>query len=1124
MLDGLAMPRRDDIHKVLLIGSGPIVIGQACEFDYAGTQGAKALTALGYQVVLVNSNPATIMTDPELVHRTYVEPINLQALTAIIERERPDALLPTLGGQTALNASLELYDAGILEKYGVKLLGADVKAIRMAEDRQLFKEAMTRAGLESARSGHAHSLEEAREIVKSTGFPAILRPSFTLGGAGGAVVEDPSEFDEKVRWALEQSPTHEVLVEESLLGWKEFELEVIRDRKDNFIVVCSIENIDPMGVHTGDSVTVAPAMTLTDREYQHLRDASRAVMHEIGVETGGSNVQFAVNPEDGRVIVIEMNPRVSRSSALASKATGYPIAKIAAKLAVGFTLDELTNDITGTSAAFEPTIDYVVVKWPRFAFEKFPGADVRLGTQMKSVGEAMSIGRSFAEALQKAARSLETGKLGMDSLLGKVDYRRVSGKSQVGRNLKTDAPPEVRVEPELPPASEEEIQKALRGLIGTPTAERLFHVADALRVGMTLEEVHELTRIDPWFLRQMQGILAQEQKIERAQSLDAELLWESKRLGFGDAQIARLRRSTEAEVRSTRLGYGIVPVYGRVDTCSAEFAAKTPYLYSTYETESEAEVSDRRKVIILGGGPNRIGQGIEFDYCCCQAAFALRAIGLETIMVNCNPETVSTDYDTSDRLYFEPLTLEDVLNICAAESSRGELLGVIVQFGGQTPLKLAVSLERAGIKLLGTPADAIDRAEDRERFEALLTKLELKRPNAGIAHSVDEAVVVARRIGLPVLVRPSYVLGGRAMMICYTEPELRAYAALAMQAAIEAGNQTLLIDQFLRSATEVDVDSVSDGQRCVIGGVMQHVEEAGVHSGDSTSILPPSSLDALVVAEIEDTTRKIALELGVIGLMNVQYAVKDRQVFLIEVNPRASRTVPFVSKATGQPLAKIAAQVMAGKTLDELGVDDIALPMHVSVKESVFPFQKFPGVDTILGPEMRSTGEVMGIAASTAEAFGKSLLASGSNLPTAGRVFLSVQDDDKLLACVVARRLRNLGFEIVATRGTAKVITRSRVPVSVINKVTEGTPHVVEALARGEIKLVINTTQGTQAIRDSYAIRRNALIAGVPYFTTMAATLAVVDALEATALMGAAPPRVRSLQEWHALSAASRKP
>lgn len=1115
------MPKREDIHKILLIGSGPIVIGQACEFDYAGTQGAKALTALGYEVVLVNSNPATIMTDPELVHRTYVEPINSASLTAVIDRERPDALLPTLGGQTALNATLELWDSGVLERYGVQLLGADVDAIRKAEDRQRFKDAMDRAGLVSARSGHAHSLEEAREIVKTTGFPAILRPSFTLGGAGGAVVDDEAEFDDKVRWALEQSPTSEVLVEESLLGWKEFELEVIRDRRDNFIVVCAIENIDPMGVHTGDSVTVAPAMTLTDREYQHLRDAARAVMHEIGVETGGSNVQFAVNPEDGRVIVIEMNPRVSRSSALASKATGYPIAKIAAKLAVGFSLDELRNDITGTSAAFEPTIDYVVVKWPRFAFEKFPGADNRLGTQMKSVGEAMSIGRTFPEAVQKAARSLETGRHGLESLVERVDYRRLSQAPDQHRDLSREAPPEVRPEPALPPASPSELRAALTESIGVPTADRLFHVVDALRLGLGLDRVHELTHIDPWFLRQFQRIVDHESRLESAASLDRDLLLESKRLGFSDKQIASLRKSTEERVRAQRWSEHVLPVYGRVDTCAAEFVAHTPYLYSTYETESEADVSQRRKVIILGGGPNRIGQGIEFDYCCCQAAFALKAIGLETIMVNCNPETVSTDYDTSDRLYFEPLTLEDVLNVCRVEAASGELAGVIVQFGGQTPLKLAVALEREGIRLLGTPADAIDRAEDRERFEALLNLLELKRPSAGIARSVDEAVVIAGRIGLPVLVRPSYVLGGRAMTICHTEEELRGCAALAMRAAEEAGTQTLLIDEFLRSATEVDVDCVSDGQRCVIGGVMQHVEEAGVHSGDSTSILPPSSLDAFVVAEIEDTTKRIAIELGVVGLMNVQYAVKGSEVYVIEVNPRASRTIPFVSKATGRPFAQIAAQLMAGRTLDDLGVDEGHVPAHVSVKESVFPFQKFPGVDTILGPEMRSTGEVMGIASSTAEAFGKSHMASGSSLPRSGRVFLSVQDDDKLLACRVALRLRNLGFEIVATRGTAQAVARSRVPVTLINKVLEGQPHVVDALDAGSIQLVINTTQGSQAIRDSYAIRRNALIAGVPYFTTMSAALAVVDALEASALMGSLPPRVKSLQEWHGTAAAA---
>jgi carbamoyl-phosphate synthase large subunit len=1114
------MPRRDDIKKILLIGSGPIVIGQACEFDYSGTQGAKALTELGYEVVLVNSNPATIMTDPELVHRTYIEPIELETLTAIIERERPDALLPTLGGQTALNAALELHETGVLEKYGVKLLGADVTAIKKAEDRLLFKDAMTAAGLESARSGYARSVAEANEIVKETGFPSILRPSFTMGGAGGGIVYDPKEFEERVQWAIDQSPKGEVLVEESLLGWKEYELEVIRDRKDNFIVVCSIENIDPMGVHTGDSITVAPAMTLTDREFQRLRDAARAVMHEIGVETGGSNVQFAVNPKDGRVIVIEMNPRVSRSSALASKATGYPIAKIAAKLAVGFTLDELVNDITGTSAAFEPTIDYVVVKWPRFAFEKFPGADVRLGTQMKSVGEAMSMGRTFPEALQKAARSLETGKNGLDSLLERVDYRLIDNTPKGNRDLSREAPPAFEPRPSLAPATPEEIEQALRRLIPVATAERLFYVADALRVGVSAEEVHRLTAIDPWFLHQMERIIAHERRIGEARELSAELLLQSKRLGFSDAQIARLSSKGEREVRALRKSLGVEAVYSRVDTCAAEFVARTPYLYSTYETESEAEVSDRRKVIILGGGPNRIGQGIEFDYCCCQAAFALREIGLETVMVNCNPETVSTDYDTSDRLYFEPLTLEDVLNICQAESQRGEVLGVIVQFGGQTPLKLAVPLEAYGIKLLGTSADAIDRAEDRERFEAVLNKLGLERPSAGIARDVAEAVAIGKRIGFPVLVRPSYVLGGRAMTICYSEAELNTYAELAMQAAREAGTQTLLIDQFLKNATEVDVDCVSDGKRCVIGGVMQHIEEAGVHSGDSTSVLPPASLDSVVVATIETITRRIALELGVVGLMNVQYAVKGDHVYVIEVNPRASRTVPFVSKAIGVPLAKIAAQVMAGKTLDELGVKEEALPRHVSVKESVFPFQKFPGVDTILGPEMRSTGEVMGIATSTAVAFGKSLLASGSALPRSGRVFISVRDDDKSSASFVARRLRNLGFEIVATRGTAAAIRRARVPVEIINKVLEGSPHVVDALNDQSIQIVINTTQGTQAVRDSYAIRRNALLTGVPYFTTLSAALAAVDALEAWNLMGGAPPQVRSLQEWHAISKA----
>ncbi|NRA36193.1 MAG: carbamoyl-phosphate synthase large subunit [Polyangiaceae bacterium] len=1110
------MPRRDDIQKILLIGSGPIVIGQACEFDYSGTQGAKVLTELGYDVVLVNSNPATIMTDPELVRRTYIEPIDKETITTIIERERPDALLPTLGGQTALNAALELHDSGILSKHGVKLLGASVDAIRMAEDRQLFKEAMQRAGLNSARSGHAHNLEEAWAISKMTGFPCILRPSYTMGGAGGGIVNDKEEFEEKILWALQQSPTTEVLVEESLLGWKEYELEVIRDKNDNFIVICTIENLDPMGVHTGDSITVAPAMTLTDREYQRLRDAARAVMHEIGVETGGSNVQFSINPEDGRVIVIEMNPRVSRSSALASKATGYPIAKIAAKLAVGFTLDELKNDITGTSAAFEPTLDYVVCKWPRFAFEKFPGSDPRLGTQMKSVGEVMSIGRTFPEALQKAARSLEIGREGLVSLIDRIDYRllpRPDGK----RDMVHDAPPVVKPRQTLPPPSADELKTAVTAQISVPTCDRLFYVADAMRLGLTVDETFEETKINRWFLVQIQRLLDHEKRIAASKELDEQLLSDSKRLGFSDAQIAALSGGSEAEVRRRRVELGVEVVYSRVDTCAAEFPAKTPYLYSSYESESEADVSSKKKAIILGGGPNRIGQGIEFDYCCCHAVYALRELGIEAVMVNCNPETVSTDYDTSDRLYFEPLTLEDVLAICKVEASKGELLGVIVQFGGQTPLKLAVALEENGIKLLGTSADAIDRAEDRERFEALLTKLALKRPRAGIAKTLAEARQFASDIGLPVLVRPSYVLGGRAMMICHTEHDLEAYAELAMEAAREAGNQVLLIDEFLQNATEVDVDCVSDGKRCVIGGVMQHIEEAGVHSGDSTSVLPPHSLPSDVVARIEENTRALALELGVIGLMNVQYAIRGDEIYVIEVNPRASRTVPFVSKATGRPIAKIAAKVMVGHSLDDLKIEEGDLPKHVAVKESVFPFDKFPGVDTILGPEMRSTGEVMGIASNESLAFGKSQLAAGGRLPTHGRVFISVRDSDKETACFIARRLRNLGFDIVATRGTAEAISRARIPVESVNKVLQGSPHVVDQIQEGRIQMVVNTSD-SEGIRDSYSIRRNALLGNVPYYTTIAAAVAAVGALEAWSLVSRGTPEVRSVQEWHARS------
>jgi len=1116
VLNALAMARREDISRILLIGSGPIVIGQACEFDYSGTQGAKALRSLGYDVVLVNSNPATIMTDPELVRRTYIEPLDVESLTAIIERERPDAILPTLGGQTALNLTLEVHERGVLSRHGVKLIGAQIDAIRKAEDRQLFKEAMAAAGLECPRSGFARSVREARDLARMTGYPLILRPSFTLGGTGGAVVGSPEELDARVEWALGCSPTHEVLVEESVIGWKEFELEVVRDRADNFAVVCSIENLDPMGVHTGDSITVAPAMTLTDREYQRLRDAARAVMREIGVETGGSNVQFAVNPRDGRVLVIEMNPRVSRSSALASKATGYPIAKIAAKLAVGLTLDELQNDITGTSAAFEPTIDYVVVKWPRFAFEKFPGADTTLGPQMKSVGEVMSIGRTFPEALQKAARSLETGKTGLDSLLHRVDYWALAEEKQA-RNLQFEAPPAARPRPSRPPPTGSDLARVLDRVIAVPAADRLFYVGDALRAGLSVERVHERTGIDPWFLRQIERILAQEAALVAAPELTVDLLRESKRLGFGDAQIAGLRGVPEAEIRALRERLGIGAVYGRVDTCAAEFPARTPYLYSSYETESESEVTGRRKVIILGGGPNRIGQGIEFDYCCCHAVFALRELGIETVMVNCNPETVSTDYDTADRLYFEPLTLEDVLAICREEARAGELLGVIVQFGGQTPLKLAVPLERHGVRLLGTPADAIDRAEDRERFDALLSQLGLRRPRAGIARTTPEAIRVAKAIGLPVLVRPSYVLGGRAMMVCWTEEELEAYVALALEAARdEQSSPTLLIDEFLKSAIEVDVDCVADGRRVVIGGVMQHVEAAGIHSGDSTSVLPPYSLDPDVVGRIEAQARALALELGVVGLMNVQFAVKDRDVYVIEVNPRASRTVPFVAKATGRPLAKIAAQVMAGCTLDDLGVHDAPIPRHVSIKESVFPFSKFPGVDTLLGPEMRSTGEVMGVATAMSLAFAKSTAAAGMALPDRGRVFVSVRDEDKAAICHVARRLRNLGFEVVATDGTARAIALARIAVQRVNKVGEGSPHVVDAIQRGEIQIVINTTQGASAIRDSYSIRRHALLGRVPYFTTVEAALALTDALEARHLLGDRAAPVRSVQEWHA--------
>ena len=1103
------MPRRDDLKKILLIGAGPIVIGQACEFDYSGTQGAKALALEGYEVVLVNSNPATIMTDPDLALRTYVEPLDVSTLTAILERERPQAILPTLGGQTALNLALALDASGTLERLGVELLGANPQVIAKAEDRKLFQQAMAKIGLTCPAAGVASSMSEAREIASRIGFPLILRPSFTMGGSGGGIVYEPSDLDAKVEWALSQSPTREVLVEESVIGWKEFELEVMRDQADNFIVVCSIENIDPMGVHTGDSITCAPAMTLTDREYQRLRDAAKAVMTEIGVTTGGANVQFAVDPKTGKFHVIEMNPRVSRSSALASKATGYPIAKVAARLAVGYTLPELTNDITGTSAAFEPVIDYVVVKWPRFAFEKFPGADDTLGTQMKSVGEAMSIGRTFAEALQKAARSLETGREGIDSLLDKVDHRALVAPKKL-RDLSMepasfDGP---ATSARLP---EEELVAALRAIVQIPRADRFFHVADAMRLGVPAEELFALTGIDPWFLAQLRMILDEERSLS-AGDVSPVSLRRAKRLGFSDKRIADLSGSCEDDVRAFREANGILPTFLRVDTCAAELVADTPYMYSTYESASDSTASSGKpKVMVLGGGPNRIGQGIEFDYCCVHATMALREAGFETIMVNCNPETVSTDWDASDRLYFEPLTLEHVLAVWNVEKP----VGVVVQFGGQTPLKLARALEARGVKLLGTSADAIDRAEDRGRFDALLEKLTLRRPRSAIAASTEDAIRIAEEIGYPVLIRPSYVLGGRAMALAHTREDLERFVHLAVLASSETESKGILIDQFLEDAIEVDVDCVADGRRAVIGGVMQHIEEAGVHSGDSASVLPPHSLGPEIELSIEEQTRMLALEIGVVGLMNVQFAVKGTDVYVLEVNPRASRTVPFVSKATGRPLAKIAAKVMAGATLDDLGIFDLPASRHVSVKESVFPFAKFPGVDTILGPEMRSTGEVMGIADTFARAFGKSMLACGVALPPPSpdkSIFVSVKDSDKPLACVLARRLRALGYEVLATTGTADALERARVPCQRVRKVKEGSPHVVDAIREARVAMVINTTVGADAVRDSYSLRRQALLTNVPYFTTMSAGLAVCDAMEAA--RGGKGVTVRSLQEW----------
>ena len=1040
------MPKRTDIQSILIIGAGPIIIGQACEFDYSGAQACKALREEGYRVILVNSNPATIMTDPEMADVTYIEPITWQMVATIIERERPDALLPTMGGQTALNCALDLAREGVLTKFDVELIGASKKAIDKAEDREKFKAAMTRIGLGSARSGIAHNVEQALEVQATIGFPAVLRPSFTLGGTGGGIAYNKDEFVDMCRRGLDLSPTRELLIEESLLGWKEFEMEVVRDRKDNCIIVCSNENLDPMGVHTGDSITVAPAQTLTDKEYQIMRDASIAVLREIGVDTGGSNVQFAINPADGRMIVIEMNPRVSRSSALASKATGFPIAKIAAKLAVGYTLDELRNDITGgqTPASFEPTIDYVVTKVPRFAFEKFKQADDRLTTQMKSVGEVMAIGRTFQESLHKALRGLETG----------VD----------GFNLKTVDPDTIGDE------------------LAYPRAERLWYVADAFGIGMSVEELHGYTKIDPWFLAQIKEIVDLELMLDQ-RSLDditAEDMRALKRKGFADRRLAYLLKSTEGDVRARRHAMGVRPVFKRVDTCAAEFSTGTAYLYSTYEEECEAAPTDKRKVMVLGGGPNRIGQGIEFDYCCVHAAMALREDGFETIMVNCNPETVSTDYDTSDRLYFEPLTLEDVLEIVHVEKP----WGVIVQYGGQTPLKLARDLEKNGVPIIGTSPDMIDVAEDRERFQQMLVRLGLKQPPNRTARTEEAALAAAAEIGYPLVVRPSYVLGGRAMEIVHDPQDLARY----MKEAVKVSNDSpVLLDRFLNDAIEVDVDAVSDGKDVVIGGIMEHIEQAGVHSGDSACSLPPFSLSLQTQAELRRQTVLMARALNVVGLMNVQFAIQDGVVYVLEVNPRASRTVPYVSKATGRPLAKIAARCMVGRSLADQGVTAEIVPRYYSVKEAVFPFIKFPGVDTILGPEMKSTGEVMGVGETFGEAFVKSQLAAGVKLPERGRVFISLKNSDKPRAIETARMLVDLGYELVATRGTAAALAAAGVPVMPVNKVAEGRPHIVDMITNDEIALVVNTVEEKRsAIRDSYAIRRAALTDQVPTYTTLA--------------------------------------
>jgi carbamoyl-phosphate synthase large subunit len=1074
------MPKRTDIKSILIIGAGPIVIGQACEFDYSGTQACKALKEEGYRIVLVNSNPATIMTDPDLADATYIEPITPEIVAKIIEKERPDALLPTMGGQTALNCALSLKKMGVLDKFNVQMIGATAEAIDKAEDRELFREAMEKIGLNTPRSHHVKTLADALKALEDIGLPAIIRPSFTLGGTGGGIAYNRQEFIDIVEGGIDASPTNEVLIEESVLGWKEFEMEVVRDKNDNCIIICSIENLDPMGVHTGDSITIAPALTLTDKEYQIMRDASIAVLREIGVETGGSNVQFAVNPENGRLIVIEMNPRVSRSSALASKATGFPIAKVAAKLAVGYTLDEIANDITGgaTPASFEPTIDYIVTKIPRFAFEKFPGAEPLLTTSMKSVGEAMAIGRTFQESLQKALRSMETGLNGLDEIA-------IEGLGQG------------------------DDKNAIRAALGTPMPDRLLKVAQAMRLGIDDEQIHASCKIDPWFLAQIRGIVEMEAQI-KAKGLPATpgALRRLKAMGFSDARLGKLTGLSADDVSKKRRALDVRPVYKRIDTCAAEFASPTAYMYSTYEAPfagkpvSEAAPSDRKKVVILGGGPNRIGQGIEFDYCCCHACFALDEAGYETIMINCNPETVSTDYDTSDRLYFEPLTAEDVIEIIDVERSKGTLHGVIVQFGGQTPLKLAEALEKAHVPILGTSPDAIDLAEDRDRFKTLLDKLGLKQPQNAIATSPKEARTIAEQMGFPIVIRPSYVLGGRAMEIVHDTHQLDRYLARLAgdldrpSELVVSKKRPLLLDRYLSDAIEVDVDCLADGKDAFIAGIMEHIEEAGIHSGDSACALPPHSLDQKTIAELERQTRALALALNVGGLMNVQYAIKNSDVYVLEVNPRASRTVPFVAKVVGWPVAKVASRIMAGETLKDFNLKPAKID-HVGVKEAVFPFARFPGVDTVLGPEMKSTGEVMGLDRSFAIAFAKSQLGAGSRVPRSGTVFVSVRDADKPRILDSLRLLIDLGFKVIATSGTLRYLTEKGLPATKINKVLEGRPHIVDAIKNGEVQLVFNTTEGAEALKDSKSLRAAALLHKVPYYTTLSGAVAAAQGIKA---------------------------